>query len=720
VTIDFAGVNTAALAACPGILQQWLPAGRLLGREYRCGDLSGGPGKSLSVNIETGAWADFATDAKGGDLVSLYAAVRGLRPSVAAIELAETLGIPQAAPSRSEGRKQCRQDVPRDPDPIIPVPAGVPAPSFRHGNFGQPSSKWEYLTGDGELIGYICRWDPPEGKETLPYVWTANGWAWKSFPKPRPLYGLDRLAQRPDAPVLIVEGEKCADAAVMLLPAYVVVAWPGGAQAFKYADLSPLKGRKILLWPDADEPGIKAMNDLATLLDAAEVKILDPSGQPKGWDAADALAEGWNKARTLEWAKDRVKVWEPPPPPSPPASTQDDPEGPSPDAPDWAFDPAPDEPSTTRPRGPNEIRVLSLEEVLQLPKRQQLVKGVIGMGELSMWYGPSGSGKSFLLTHIALHIATGRAVFGRKVAQGPILYVAAEGVGGWPFRLEAFHNEYGLSLAAPASIIPHPVDLAEPGIHVESVISEARRRNSKLIVVDTVARNLGQAQEDEEGFGSLIRACDRIRTETGAHVALVHHTGKDKTRGARGHSSLIGAVDTSIEIDRPDEKSSSRTVRIAKQKDGVDGPWISFELRVVELAKDEDGDPITSCIITEIDMDEVVRRRGRPAGQKGIAYSALVNLFASDAGYRPEGLGGVPSQVTRVIDVRFWRESAFRAGICDSDANEDAKRKAFHRAKVALIETGYVSNYQSGKIDVAWLVGQQDMSGTSDGCPDDE
>ena len=155
---------------------------------------------------------------------------------------------------------------------------------------------WRYLDGTGVLLFAACRFETPEGKVVLPYCCGADAWRWKAPQAPRPLYGLDRLAVRPDAPVLVVEGEKAADAAALLFPDYVVVAWQGGSKAVGKADWSVLSGRAVILWPDNDKSGIGAMADVSEALrevGAARVAVVRvPGGWPEGWDLADPPPEG--------------------------------------------------------------------------------------------------------------------------------------------------------------------------------------------------------------------------------------------------------------------------------------------------------------------------------------------------------------------------------------------------------------------------------------------
>lgn len=304
--IDFQQINDTALAFFESLVREWFPNGQREGHEFKIGSLSGEPGRSMSINLNSGAWKDFASDAGGSDPISLLAAVRSISMAEAAREIASRLGTGIAsqgvtAPAKSRAEKA-------EWVPVVPVPANAPAPTFRHHRFGTPSKTWAYLDAAGSTIGHICRFDLPDGgKDVVPRSYCAGPdskreWRWLSFSKPRPLYGLELLAANPTAGVLIVEGEKAADAARMIAPG-VVVTWPGGGKAVRLTDWSPLAGRKVLIWPDADAPGRSAASDIAGRLKdiAASVRVIQPPhGVAEGWDLADAVAEGWDRARLVE------------------------------------------------------------------------------------------------------------------------------------------------------------------------------------------------------------------------------------------------------------------------------------------------------------------------------------------------------------------------------------------------------------------------------------
>lgn len=189
---------------------------------------------------------------------------------------------------------------------VSPVPDDAPSPPKVHPTLGAPTSTWAYRDAEGRALGYVRRFDSPDGKEFRPVTLHRNAkgalfWKWVLWPEPRPLYQLDRLAARPQAPVVITEGEKSADAASRLLPGYVVMTSPGGSNAAAKADWSLLRGRRVILWPDADAPGAKYAGAVASALasaGAASVATVKPPDSVKaGWDAADAEAEGWTPAR---------------------------------------------------------------------------------------------------------------------------------------------------------------------------------------------------------------------------------------------------------------------------------------------------------------------------------------------------------------------------------------------------------------------------------------
>lgn len=244
--IDFAALNDALLVRAETLVPQWLSGGVRRGAEWVCGDLSGAKGGSLSVNLRTGVWKDFASEEAGADLVSLYAAIFCNRQQgKAARELSAQLGLNQfeATAAAKEAKPLKRASVWRA---IVPVPDNAPTPVFKHWHLGEPSRVWAYRSADGaQLLGYVCRFEKADGgKEILPFTWCVDEsdnrgtcqWHWKQWDAPRPLY-LAAGRRRPELPIVVVEGEKCADAGHSVLgEEFDFVAWPGGAKAWEKAD----------------------------------------------------------------------------------------------------------------------------------------------------------------------------------------------------------------------------------------------------------------------------------------------------------------------------------------------------------------------------------------------------------------------------------------------------------------------------------------------------
>jgi len=285
---------------------------------------------SLSTNRDTGTGGDFATGETWGDLVAMTAWRFDCSQMDAAERLADLLGIqkPNRQKRATSGerpagntntattpRKPASAANSRKPAPeadgwecLIPVPEDATAPPVANPRQGRPSSRYEYRTAAGRLGFFIDRYQGKDGKSFAQLTFWRNAagrteWRWKSPPAPRLLYGLELLTARPDAPVIVCEGEKAAEAARLLFPEFVCVSWPGGANAVDKAGWAPLAGRDVTLWPDLDEPGAACMVKLTSILSAlttapAALYLVKPQAfglNNKGDDSADLL--GWDAAR---------------------------------------------------------------------------------------------------------------------------------------------------------------------------------------------------------------------------------------------------------------------------------------------------------------------------------------------------------------------------------------------------------------------------------------
>jgi hypothetical protein len=187
------------------------------------------------------------------------------------------------------------------------LPAADCEPNFYHPPWGAPALIWPYHDENTNLLGFICRFDTPEGKVILPRtLWSTarapdGEWLWRGWPAPRPLFRLDLLAAYPNAIVVVCEGEKatCAAQEMLPLPDFVCITSPGGSQAAHKADWSAVSGRKVYIWPDNDEAGRKYAQVVAdTLVKKNSVRIMMPPAERwPGWDAFDALVDAVDYAR---------------------------------------------------------------------------------------------------------------------------------------------------------------------------------------------------------------------------------------------------------------------------------------------------------------------------------------------------------------------------------------------------------------------------------------
>jgi putative DNA primase/helicase len=300
--IDIKDTASRALSSADAICRHWLPEGKRQGHEWVALNPTRADHKtgSFSVNLGNGKWSDFATGDKGGDLVSLVAYLDGTNQGEAARTLADWLGVAPIQPAA--------------PAPKVKAPTVYPVkPRYR--GLGAPSMEWEYRDAAGAVLCVVQRYETTDAagapdKTFRPLTRTPDGWVMGAPDEPRPLYGLDRLAARQDAPALLCEGEKAADAAGELFHDMVAIACMNGAKSPTKTGWSPVSGRLLRIWPDADAPGAdfaQTAAELALAAGAVSVEILDLAALadelPKGWDAADALAEGWTAERLSESAR---------------------------------------------------------------------------------------------------------------------------------------------------------------------------------------------------------------------------------------------------------------------------------------------------------------------------------------------------------------------------------------------------------------------------------
>ncbi|EJM98572.1 phage/plasmid primase, P4 family [Herbaspirillum sp. YR522] len=326
--VNFDLTKELAFECQDDIFERWIPDGEIRGKQYAALNPTRNDGSigSFTVNTENGVWKDFAgaNNESGSDLISLVAYVEGgINQTEAARLILQHIasGSEAIAAARvAKGDFKRRTDQPEF-IAVMPVPedALTRRPIYFGARLGKPTATWAYRNAAGEILFLQNRFDTAEGKTYLPQTYCKDktghpSWQLKAPPEPRPAYGLDRLATRPEAPVLFTEGEKAADAAQSLFPDFVAVTTLNGAKSPEKTDLMPFAGRTVYIAPDNDEAGIayaKSLNDLLSAVGAQVAAIMDlklltkpGSDLPKGYDLADALRDGWTSQTLADLGHD--------------------------------------------------------------------------------------------------------------------------------------------------------------------------------------------------------------------------------------------------------------------------------------------------------------------------------------------------------------------------------------------------------------------------------
>jgi hypothetical protein len=304
---------------------------------------------------------------------------------------------------------------------------------------------------------------------------------------------------------------------------------------------------------------------------------------------------------------------------------------------------------------------------------------------MSVIYGPSNSGKTFFAMDLVFNIAIGAAWRGRRVKQATVLYLAAEGGRGVLNRVAALKQENGV-LDVPMAIKRAGLDLLHDNAdlqHLAALSNEVRATRPDfphIIVIDTLSRIMAGGDENNAAdMTALIRNIDAIREATGAHVILVHHTGKDTARGARGHSSLRAATDTEIEVGN---ENGARAALVTKQRDNPGGETFPFALKAVVLGADQDGDEVTSCVVESQDAEEYKAKIKQTKGLGGV-QKIIADTFDQMVG---EGLARPnPGGVGMPESGRFWcvDRAEFRR-ICLGKIESANPRNSFNVAYTSL------------------------------------
>lgn len=298
-----------------------------------------------------------------------------------------------------------------------------------------------------------------------------------------------------------------------------------------------------------------------------------------------------------------------------------------------------------------------------------------------MLYGPSGSGKSFLVLDLLACVVDGREWFGRKVRPVPVTYCALEGEAGLSQRMQAYQRKHGVTAGAGMRFLTTAFDLlTDDDVAGLAAAIGSAGVGGGVVVLDTLNRAApGTDENSSQDMGRIIAACKQLQAKVGGLVVLVHHTGKDAAKGLRGHSSLYAALDAAVEVTRSEDR---REWKVAKSKDGRDGDAEPFLLEQVTLGEDADGEPVTSCVVVRGEPEQGDRQPKKLAASEKLALSALRKMEQTHGEAPPEG---APDWVHVAVSEEVWRSECYAAGISTGD-DPSAKRKAFQFARTGLME----------------------------------
>jgi AAA domain len=481
---------------------------------------------------------------------------------------------------------------------------------------------------------------------------------------PRLLYRLPELreALANEHSVLIVEGEKDVDSAYRIgLPA---TCNPDGATGEKWrrADSEVLRGADIVIIPDHDEEGYKHANLIAQTSRgiAKRVRILTLAKHwpecPKGGDISDWLAAGHTREEL-----------------------------------DALIEGAPDHGRAEKNDYGQPLKLTFFDECSETAPKRWLIKNVIALGETSSWIAPPGRGKSALHSDICVHLAAEKEWRGHKTkGRFGCVYFAFERADLVKRRNAAYAKRYGLK-GLPIAVAAEIIDLMHPDcVNVILATIHAAEERFRVpvgyIVIDTFAKGIAAGGGDEDKArdqNKCLTNLRRLHERADLHIAIVGHTGKDETKGSRGSNAHPADADLQVQIFGDGDKI--KNARVIKGNDQPECELTAFALESANLGTDDDGDPITTVIVSDktFGAQRATTPPGRLPKSAQTALRALNEAVAECGGPAPAS-DHIPAGVT-VTTIDRWRQYAYLRGISPSGENPRAQQLAFQRASEHLV-----------------------------------
>jgi hypothetical protein len=520
--------------------------------------------------------------------------------------------------------------------------------------------------------------------------------------------------------IYVVEGEKAADALISI--GVTATTAHTGAGSWPEAITEYFAGANVVIVPDNDLPGWRyAQKAVEAILPIAKnVKVVDLQLSNTADDAYEFVHQ-YNKQRddlvALVKAAFKVTSIEDVTVPErlnalkldAPSSTKNS-EIYTSDADhvkkqaeiehEFAGEPATKQTQAKEAKPPKTVNIEAWDDIQDEPV-EWLIHGILPRKAFTALYGPPGSFKSFIALDMAEAIATGRPWMGNEVEkQGAVLYICGEGFGGMGARIKACQIHHSTPKGAPIYVIRHQLNLRSSAEDFNALMMavvqlvETTGIEFQLLIIDTLARAFGGGNEnDSDAMGSFITSMGKIQEFLACALMVLHHSGKDLAKGLRGHSSLLGAVDTQLEILRFEDQAKG-IISLTKQKDGQDGIRHGFEMVEIEISSSSLGfDPVVSLAVQA--SDEAVNQASKKAkNNAGKGRNQSIEMESLHTVIKQKGIQKIiEGRLRTVANLADWRaEFRSKKGVTDDSTTLEKKAfdKAWSRAQERMQDIGEV------------------------------
>jgi len=327
-----------------------------------------------------------------------------------------------------------------------------------------------------------------------------------------------------------------------------------------------------------------------------------------------------------------------------------------------------------------------------------LIKDIIPREGVVVVWGPPKCGKTFWVYDAVMHVALGWPYRDRRTVQGTVVYIACEGERGLAARTEAFRRRNLAEDGAdpPFYLLTTRLDLvADIDTLKGDVADQIEDQRCAAIVIDTLNRSIAGSENDPKDMTAYIRAADILREAFRCAVILIHHCGVDGTR-PRGFTGLSGAADAQIGIKKDGSGNVVATVEL--MKDGPEGDVITSRLAIVEVGIDDDGEPVTSCVIEEVEGAAPVSPQPKRLPDAAKIALGTLRKAVVEAGNGAPASNHIPP-AARGVDIETWRKFHY-VGTATDDQSADARRKGFQRVRQQLQAAGVIGLHA----DFCWIV----------------